>query len=92
MINLVIMAKCLSSVCALSQVAKGNFLEGVIAVPARRALEKEKIDSLEKLSDYSESEIIELHGFGKNTMEKLKTYMNEHQISFKDNTPGQHTV
>ena len=88
MINLVIMAKCLGSVCAVSHVANGDFLEGVIAVPARRALEKEKIDSLEKLSYYSEGEIIQLHGFGKNTMEKLKIYMEEHQVSFKDNSPG----
>ncbi|MFC5872158.1 hypothetical protein SAMN05443633_11062 [Chryseobacterium arachidis] len=85
MINLVIMAKCLSSICAVSHVVKGNFLKGVIATPARRALEKEKIDSLEKLSDYSEKEIMQLHGFGKNTMQKLKVYMNQNHVSFKNN-------
>lgn len=85
MINLVIMAKCLSSICAVSHVVKNsNFLSGVIAVPARRSLEREKIDSLEKLSDYSEEEIMKLHGFGRNAMEKLKTYMKEHEISFKN--------
>ena len=47
--------------------------------------EKEKIDSLEKLSDYSEKEIMQLHGFGKNTMQKLKVYMNENHVSFKNN-------
>ena len=83
MINLVIMAKCLSSICAVNHVVGGTFLQGVIAKPARRALEKEKIDSLEKLSDYSEKEIMQLHGFGKNTMLKLKNHMKENHVSFK---------
>ncbi|UWX61416.1 hypothetical protein N0B40_03850 [Chryseobacterium oranimense] len=78
------MAKCLSSICAVNHVAKNNnFLYGIIAVPARRALEREKIDSLEKLSDYSEQEIMKLHGFGRNTMQKLKNHMEKHQVSFK---------
>ncbi|WP_228372517.1 helix-hairpin-helix domain-containing protein [Chryseobacterium daeguense] len=80
------MAKCLSSICAVNHVVvKGDFLKGIIAMPARRALEKEKIDSLEKLSDYSEHEIMQLHGFGRNAMEKLKKYMEENQASFKNN-------
>ncbi|CEJ68894.1 hypothetical protein BN1195_01185 [Chryseobacterium oranimense G311] len=83
MINLIIMAKCLSSICAVNHVTKNNFLYGIIAVPARRALEREKIDSLEKLSDYSEQEIMKLHGFGRNTMQKLKNHMEEHHVSFK---------
>lgn len=85
MINLVIMAKCLSSIGAVNHVVESDFLKGVIAMPARRALGKEKIDSLEKLSDYSEKEIRQMHGFGKNTMEKLKNYMKENNISFKNN-------
>ena len=48
------------------------------------SLEKEKINSLEKLSDYSEKEIMQLHGFGKNTMVKLKNYMKENQVGFKE--------
>ncbi|KMQ68903.1 hypothetical protein ACM39_06355 [Chryseobacterium sp. FH2] len=79
------MAKCLSSICVVNHVMEGDFLRGVIAMSARRALEKEKINSLEKLSDYSEKEIMELHGFGKNAMEKLKIYMKENQVSFKNN-------
>ncbi|MCT2406383.1 hypothetical protein NZD88_02290 [Chryseobacterium antibioticum] len=79
------MAKCLGSICAVNHVVKSNnFLCGIIAVPARRSLEREKIDSFEKLSDYSEEEIMQLHGFGKNAMEKLKNHMKEHQVSFKN--------
>lgn len=66
---------------------KDDFLKGIIATPARKALEKEKIDSLEKLSEYSEDEIAQLHGFGKNTMNRLKLYMKEHQVSFKKPAP-----
>lgn len=85
MINLVIMAKSLVSICAVNHVIKNsNFLSGIIALPARRALEREKIDSLEKLSDYSEEEIMKLHGFGRNAMQKLKDHMKEHRVSFKN--------
>jgi hypothetical protein len=41
MINLVIMAKCLSSIGAVNHVVESDFLKGVIAMPARRALGKE---------------------------------------------------
>lgn len=84
MINLIIMSKSLTSIYAVNYNPKDEFLYGVIAIPARRALEKEKIDSLEKLSDYSENEILQLHGFGKNTIVKLKNYMEENQVFFKE--------
>ncbi|WP_291939504.1 hypothetical protein [Chryseobacterium sp.] len=78
------MSKSLNSIYAVNYDSKEEFLYGVIAIPARRALEKEKIDSLEKLSDYSEKEILQMHGFGKNTMERLKNYMKENQFFFKE--------
>ena len=83
MINLVIMAKFLTPICTDLHVVSNDFLKGVIAMPARRALEKEKIDSLEKLSDYSESELLQFHGFGKNTMQKLKVYMKNNDAFLK---------
>jgi len=83
MINLVIMAKCLKPICAEHHVVKNNFLQGIIAMPARRALAKEKIDSLGKLAGYSETELMEFHGFGKNTILKLKNHMKENNISLK---------
>lgn len=83
MINLVIMAKFLTPICADRHVVSNDFLKGIIAMPARRALEKEKIDSLEKLSDYSESELLQFHGFGKNTMQKLKVYMKNNDAFLK---------
>ncbi len=83
MINLVIMTKCLSSMSRVSYAAQGNFLRGIIPGPARRALEKEKIDCLEKLSEYSEEELTQLYGFRKNTMEKLKAHLKENHLSFR---------
>lgn len=83
MINLVIMAGCLKTICTEHHVSENNFLKGIIAKPARRALQKEKIDSLLKLSDYSENELMKFHGFGKNTVVKLKNYMKENNFSFK---------
>lgn len=85
MINLVIMAKCLKSVCTVSHTSEGDFLNGIINVPARRTLEKEKIDSLEKLSGYSENEIRKMRGFGKVSMRRLKKHMKENHFSFKGN-------
>ena len=85
MINLVIMAGCLKSVCRESPVPEGNFLQGIITVTARRALEKEKIDSLEKLSGYSEKEIRQMAGFGEVSLKKLKSHMEENHFSFMDN-------
>ena len=79
------MAKYLKPICTENHAMKNNFLQGIIAMPARKALEKEKIDSLEKLSDYSEQEIMQFHGFGKNTIQRLKNHMKENQISFKNN-------
>lgn len=84
MINLVTMAKCLKRICAENHVGENQFLQGVIAMPARRTLEKEQIDSLRKLSDYSENELLKFQGFGKNTISKLKNYMLENNFSFKN--------
>ncbi|MET3530778.1 hypothetical protein ABID31_002077 [Chryseobacterium flavum] len=78
------MSKSLNSIYTLNYNPEEDFLYGVIAIPARKALEKEKINSLEKLSDYSEKEIMQLHGFGKNTIEKLKNHMKENQVFFKE--------
>lgn len=82
MINLIIMASFKNQTKEKQQ--KCCFLKGVLAISARRSLEKEKIDSLEKLSDYTEKEILQFHGFGKTTVEKLKNYMEENHFSLKN--------
>ncbi len=81
MINLVIMAALSKPVFADQPTVVNDFLKGIIAMPARRSLVREKIDSLEKLTDYSENEVMQLHGFGKKTLERLKIHMNENQFT-----------
>lgn len=58
-------------VCERGRKPEAKFLEKLVA-PARRALENEGILSLEKLAQYSEKEVLKLHGLGKSTIPKLK--------------------
>ena len=61
---------------------KDNFLS-LIGAPARRALENNGITTLEKLSEYSEKEILSFHGMGKSTIPKLQQLLSEKEMSFK---------
>lgn len=61
---------------------KGNFLL-IISAPAKRALENKGIDTLEKLSKFSEKEILQLHGIGKTSIPKLAGALKEKGLSFK---------
>lgn len=61
--------------------------EGFLALlgaPARRALENQKILTLEKLAKFSEKEILELHGMGKSTIPKLKDALKKQGLKFKN--------
>ncbi|WP_294214886.1 DNA-directed RNA polymerase subunit alpha C-terminal domain-containing protein [uncultured Chryseobacterium sp.] len=75
------MVKCLKNIAPVPP--EGLFLLGILPVTARRALEKEKIDSLDKLCGYSEAEILQMNGFGRNSMKRLKLYMENHQVCFR---------
>lgn len=54
-----------------------------LAAPARRSLEREKITTLKKLSNYSESEILALHGMGPASMPILKQQLKKAGLMFK---------
>jgi DNA-directed RNA polymerase alpha subunit len=43
-----------------------------LSAPARRALENNGIENVQQLSQFSESEILKLHGMGPNSLPKLK--------------------
>ncbi|MEB2777725.1 RNA polymerase alpha subunit C-terminal domain-containing protein [Algoriphagus sp. D3-2-R+10] len=51
--------------------------------PARRALESKQIDRVEKLAEFTEKEILLLHGMGKNSIPKLKEALEEVGLTFK---------
>lgn len=54
-----------------------------LAAPARRALENAGINTLEKLSGYSEKEILNLHGIGKSSIPVLKLELEKAGLGFK---------
>lgn len=71
------------TICEEERKPKDNFLS-LIGAPARRALEREGITTLEKLSNYSERDILALHGMGKSTIPKLKEALKKAEFSFKE--------
>ncbi|MFC5986417.1 hypothetical protein [Marinicrinis lubricantis] len=48
-----------------------------------RALEREGITSLERLSEYTEAGILKLHGIGPSSIPKLRNALDEVGLSFK---------
>ena len=54
-----------------------------LGAPARRALENKGINSLKQLSQFTEKEILSLHGMGKTTIPKLKDALKSEGLKFK---------
>lgn len=69
-------------VCEQQRKPKDSFL-ALLSAPARRALENEKITSLKQLAKYSESELLQLHGFGSGSLPKLRLALANEGLSFK---------
>jgi DNA-directed RNA polymerase alpha subunit len=59
-----------------------NFL-GLLGAPARRALENNQISTEEKLSKYTEKEILRLHGIGKSSLPILQQALKDAGLSFQ---------
>lgn len=68
--------------CEKERKPTGTFLSK-ISGPARRALERERILTLEKLSTFSEKEILGLHGIGPNSIPKLENALKTKGLSWK---------
>ena len=54
-----------------------------LSAPALRALLGAKITTLSKLSEFTEQEVLELHGMGPNAMKRLKAAMRARRLTFK---------
>ena len=54
-----------------------------ISAPARRALEREGINSPVKLSKYTAQELLQLHGIGPGSIPKFKEVLNQKGLSFR---------
>ncbi|MBS1600769.1 MAG: hypothetical protein JST75_21295 [Bacteroidetes bacterium] len=59
-----------------------NFLS-LLGAPARRALENEGINTLKKLAQFTEKEILKLHGIGKSSIPILQGALRAAGLSFK---------
>lgn len=71
-------------ICENQQKPEDGFLSEISA-PARRALEKNKIHTLQELSTFSEKEILSFHGMGKSGIIKLKDALKSKGLHFKAN-------
>ena len=69
-------------VCEKERKPQSGFLSALSA-PARRALENKQITSLQKLSEFTEAEILKLHGIGQTTIPKLRDALQEKGLSFQ---------
>ena len=54
-----------------------------LSSPARNALVHEGIDTLQKLSRYTEKEILKIHGIGPASLQIMRISLEEEGLSFK---------
>ena len=69
--------------CEQERKPENGFLT-LLSAPARRALENNGIVSLQKLSTYSEREILKFHGMGPASLPKLRSALKKEGLSFRD--------
>ncbi len=70
-------------VCEKERKPNDHFLS-TLAAPARRALEAQDIKSLIELSQYTEKEILALHGMGKSSIPKLILLLSQEGLNFRE--------
>lgn len=69
-------------VCEKEKAPGSGFLS-LLSSPARRALLHEGIDTLQKLSAFTEKEILKLHGVGRASLPVFRESLREQGLSFK---------
>jgi hypothetical protein len=70
-------------ICGQERNPENEFLS-LLSAPARRALENNGVTSLQKLSTYSEKDILKFHGMGPSSIPKLRSALKENGLSFND--------
>jgi len=68
-------------ICEKLQKTSVGFLSS-LSNPARRALENQNIDTVKKLSRFTEAEILKLHGIGPASFPKLRAALAIENLSF----------
>ena len=69
--------------CEQAKKPTDGFLS-LLSAPARRALENAHIQTLKELSNYSENDLLKMHGIGKTTIPILKRELKNARLTFKD--------
>lgn len=62
----------------------------LLSNPARNALLYYGIDTIQKLSTYTEKEILNIHGIGKASLPTFKKSLEENGLTFKPDTKKKH--
>ncbi len=68
--------------CNAEEKPESGFL-AKLSAPARNALLHEGIDTLPKLSEYSEKEILKIHGIGPASLPPMRASLAEAGLAFK---------
>lgn len=68
--------------CESFKKPQSGFLS-TLSAPAFRALESIGVDSIETLAQHSEKELLQLHGFGKASLPKLRAALAQANLTFK---------
>lgn len=71
-------------VCEKERKPEDGFLSKLNA-PVRRALINNKILTIKKLSTFTETEILQLHGIGPSSIPILKNELKSNKLSFRKN-------
>jgi NADH:ubiquinone oxidoreductase subunit F (NADH-binding) len=69
-------------ICEAGRKPKAGFMKPLSA-PARRALEREELNTLEKLARLTEGELLALHGIGPTAIPPLRSALAEKGLSFR---------
>ncbi|QUG40034.1 RNA polymerase alpha subunit C-terminal domain-containing protein [Psychrobacillus sp. INOP01] len=69
--------------CEQENKPESGFLS-LLSAPARRALVHDGITSLQKLSEFSEKEILKLHGIGPASLPTLRSSLEGEGLSFRN--------
>lgn len=69
-------------ICEAERKPKSGLLS-VLSAPARRALENKNINTASDLSQYTEAEILALHGIGPSSLPKLVEELRKNGLTFK---------
>ncbi|WP_226526986.1 RNA polymerase alpha subunit C-terminal domain-containing protein [Metabacillus niabensis] len=69
-------------ICEKERKPETGFLS-ILSAPARRALESKEIRTVEDLAQYTEKEILSLHGIGPSSLPKFRSALQEKGFNFK---------